>query len=761
MADDIVERITILLQARDKDLERAIDRNNKLIAKFSREASQSTTKMERTIDANMSKVGKSVTAMGKTFVAGIAATAITATLDTVVRNIGATVKSIAEIGNEAKRSGLSTDDFQEWSYVAQQNRISVDSLVDGFKELSLRVDEFTVTGAGPAAEALERLGYTSDELKKKIKDPSELMLEMIGRMEKLDKAAQIRVSDELFGGTAGERFVELLGQGEGALRATIQAWRDAGAVLDEEMIQKADEIDRKWSALADKMQIYGKKAALGWADLISDMGTLTLDDILSNDALAQSLLGDDLFAEISQLGDMSKTQGDKLKDLAAQMDQVFGTSEDLAASLERISGGASNRGFDGIAATLSEVAHNISAINGQFQSGMIGVDEYNDLIGDTLTEAEAAAGGLENVSGVDMSAIRDQIAAIVGVLAAATAQSNSLNSSLANRPAATSAEDATLSEIKALGEKAQAASDYVAEQERIQGLTKEQLALERETASVKKDAAKAGVMLTDDQVASIATGNIAASSARSGGGGRSSATRETNELLRERDRILEDLKSPMERFREELERIKELEAGGLLNADEAQRAKEQLEALQPAAKATSDALRTAFDGIFENAESALDNLWKKLLEMALYQQLGSMFPSVFGGGGMIPLVPNAKGGVYSSAGLSSYSGSVVSKPTVFPFAKGAGLMGEAGPEAILPLTRGANGKLGVQAQSGGGGGTSVQVNNYSSSSVETKTQKGPDGRDMVTFIIKDEIAKGSLDKPMSGRFGSRTQKVLR
>ena len=65
---------------------------------------------------------------------------------------------------------------------------------------------------------------------------------------------------------------------------------------------------------------------------------------------------------------------------------------------------------------------------------------------------------------------------------------------------------------------------------------------------------------------------------------------------------------------------------------------------------------------------------------------------------------SANGNVFASPGLSAYSGSVVSRPTVFPFASGIGLMGEAGPEAILPLARGPNGKLGVQ-----GGGHSITI----------------------------------------------------
>lgn len=68
-------------------------------------------------------------------------------------------------------------------------------------------------------------------------------------------------------------------------------------------------------------------------------------------------------------------------------------------------------------------------------------------------------------------------------------------------------------------------------------------------------------------------------------------------------------------------------------------------------------------------------------------------------------VANAKGGVYDSPSLSAYSNSIVSSPTMFAFAKGAGLMGEAGPEAIMPLTRAADGSLGVRAV---GGSSSTQ-----------------------------------------------------
>lgn len=85
------------------------------------------------------------------------------------------------------------------------------------------------------------------------------------------------------------------------------------------------------------------------------------------------------------------------------------------------------------------------------------------------------------------------------------------------------------------------------------------------------------------------------------------------------------------------------------------------------------------------------------------------FSGLFGGGGSSPRWDlNALGGVYSSPSLSAFSGSVVSHPTPFRFARGAGLMGEAGAEGIFPLARGKDGKLGVKAE-GAGGQTIINV----------------------------------------------------
>ncbi|EFC8062663.1 phage tail tape measure protein, partial [Escherichia coli] len=105
------------------------------------------------------------------------------------------------------------------------------------------------------------------------------------------------------------------------------------------------------------------------------------------------------------------------------------------------------------------------------------------------------------------------------------------------------------------------------------------------------------------------------------------------------------------------------------------------------------------------ASSVLQEISKVLMNAAIVNGIKTAANGMSGAGGFLGsigdwlggAVANAKGGVYTSANLSAYSNSIVDTPTYFAFAKGAGLMGEAGPEAIMPLTRAADGSLGVRA----------------------------------------------------------------
>jgi tape measure domain-containing protein len=131
---------------------------------------------------------------------------------------------------------------------------------------------------------------------------------------------------------------------------------------------------------------------------------------------------------------------------------------------------------------------------------------------------------------------------------------------------------------------------------------------------------------------------------------------------------------------------------------------------------------------------------------------------------------NAKGGVYDAYGRAAreyaaggaFTNRVVSEPTYFRYGGGLGVMGEAGPEAIVPLTRGGDGRLGVSAFGGQGGGAAVYViiENYSGEEARVEESSDSEGnqiRRIVIGAVKQSIASGEMDKPLSSRFSLRAR----
>lgn len=113
------------------------------------------------------------------------------------------------------------------------------------------------------------------------------------------------------------------------------------------------------------------------------------------------------------------------------------------------------------------------------------------------------------------------------------------------------------------------------------------------------------------------------------------------------------------------------------------------------------------------ADKAIDSVFDRIFMMGgggggLF---GGLFSGLFSGFGPASGAIFADGAAFSSGRVIPFAnGDVLSRPTVFPMAGGnVGLMGEAGPEAIMPLGRGRDGKLGVRMAGGGGG---LSVNNH-------------------------------------------------
>jgi len=209
---------------------------------------------------------------------------------------------------------------------------------------------------------------------------------------------------------------------------------------------------------------------------------------------------------------------------------------------------------------------------------------------------------------------------------------------------------------------------------------------------------------------------------------------------------------------------------GVISASEGKNVFEEykasLEALEnpmlDLANTMSGAMSEAFMSIADGTASVKDAfsdmvrvVIKKAFEMAV---INPIINSIFGGvSGFNPLATFSSGGAFSNGSVKAYAdGGVVGGPTTFPMSGGkTGLMGEAGPEAIMPLKRGANGKLGVQVEGNSGGDVNIVQNfsfaaNGDDSVKKLIAQAAPQIANMTQKQIMDSRRRGGAMKSTFG-----------
>lgn len=209
-----------------------------------------------------------------------------------------------------------------------------------------------------------------------------------------------------------------------------------------------------------------------------------------------------------------------------------------------------------------------------------------------------------------------------------------------------------------------------------------------------------------------------------------------NALRFEHDMLNDALRAGIDLTPEQAAQIRQL-AGDMAAAEASTKALAEAQRMaQETLDDFKDASESAFRGFIDDIQngihwldallSALNKIADKILDIALddlfngTNNLGSLFGSIGGllggggssyagltageyGGSFLSDIGSLIGGLFEDGAalhngrVTAFAhGGIVSRPTIFPMADGAGLMGEAGPEAIMPLKRGADGRLGVE-----------------------------------------------------------------
>lgn len=678
--------------------------------------------------ASAGPLGRVLTALGPAGIAGAAGLgAMGLALGTAMRIAKEAVAEFDRIGKAARDVGLSTDLYQTLGFAALEE--GVEGIDQAMTAFTIRVGE-AARGQG---ELATMLGRTNPELLRQIQlaRSQEERLRLVADAVRDATGADQRASvAKAAFGESGVRLVRILKDGAAGLDDFAARAARLGLIVDQSLIARAEELSNELGVAQRMIDLNLKQAFVDLAPVIV--------------SIAQTIAG--VAQAIRSVIDATREIEEQtfLPGLERRLDRIAARRDALNDDIERIRRG-----------DLTFVERNL----GTGPDDMIArrraeLRELDDEAGRVLARiAELGRPGATGTGPADPEGPTRQ-AEINRLREAGVTQAMRLAEAERHLAAALAAGEISQEEhARLLG----TAREVYAE--RAAGSDRAAAAAERESQRI------------DDLIAQLRfeTAQI----------GLNSDAQELNAYLRQAgaaataeqtEALIDSVQAMQEARRQQ---------------DELAKAGEEFAAAQRDVNAQ---LADSFIAVALRGEEAIDVL-QRLAEALLEAEIRAMFMGQAGslgrllggflggglsGGGGGGYVPSAKGNVFSAGNVVPFRlGGVVSQPTIFPLGRGIGSMAEEHPEAIMPLSRGAGGRLGVDAtgiaasidaamapflalsremaMNGGGrsaGGAPVVILNNAPAGTEAEVRQRSDGAMEIDLVR-------AMDDAQADRFGSR------
>lgn len=693
-------------------------------------AERSSAKWRKQVESDVKAAGAALVTIGvAAATAAISASAAGITL------LKSTSEQITETDRWAKSLRMSTQELLAWQFAAEKAGVSGDQMADIFKDIGDKIGDAVLNKSGEAVDALDALGLSAVKLSRIT--PDKQLLAISEALNKIKTNAEKTTILESLGNDLS-KLLPLFDNNSAKLKQFVSLAKNYGVAPDEKSINDLLKVNELFQDL--ELQAKGLKF-----EIASGLAKVDLSPIQKGlDDLRQ------VFTDPAVLEGLAKLVGG-VAELVGWMGKLASESANLISHVTEIpdrvkAGGWANYTFQtGLNDRANTLLGDISAITGPQKNNKN--DGSNNYQGGPNGKQTADVGDkkLENSFKATEQSYLRQIALIdtTGKKSVEVTEQQKLQFDIAD------------GKLSGLNDTQRQRLELLAtEVDRLNGVKKaneENLKVAEYVANLQRENANSAASLNAD-IIGAGQGDKVREHLRE----RLDVEREFNEKRADLQQRYQsgDIKSQAEydRYTAELEKALSQRLEGYegyyqqidrLNADWVTGARDGLanwvDDSTNYASLAAGAMQSAMSGISSNIVDMLNDnkaSWKdwgvsvlKVIEQVMVNMaiasavssIGSLFsfgassasstPSGAYNSAAAGIKLNAKGGVYDSADLSKFSNSIVSSPTMFAFAKGAGLMGEAGPEAIMPLTRASDGSLGVRALGAvGGGGTMFNIN---------------------------------------------------
>lgn len=647
-------------------------------------------KANRAIDSSTKAWAKSFTNVATVFAGAFLAGAAQAALASLGEALDNVMQRFDDIADGAKRVGLGTTAFQELSYAAEQSGLSMAEM----EKALFKMQKGFGTASKDFQKALTDIGLSFDALSSM--DDTQRFTTIVDALSKVEDTGKRAAAGAAIFGKGVQALGPLMAEGAAGIEAMIQKAHDLGIVLDEETVAAGEAFNDQMDTMQLQLQAL---VAKGLGPLLPQLTALSEE---LGKAAAQFLGAKDGASAFQIVAD---AVADALVWLTNTTIQTVSGVTALAKAMQ-------------VLATAASPAALIA-------SGRNPIEDMNLVLKENEANVKRAISLAETMQKrlADIRAGRNTqtISSVV------TRNADGTWSDITNQTNENTA--ATERNTKTVRTNTEARAKATEEKQKEFDLDK---AMADAQSRMDEQFARTRSLLEDLSLARMEAAGAS-------------------------EQEIENQKLRLQNYTEEqiaiANRTQAIRDGAAAQTKAAEEAAAKAQQYQ-------DVLVSGFDDIFasltqggDEAAEAVKRLVAELVTLYLTQQLLGMFKpgGMFGGPTTL-----AKGGVFDQHGMVPFAqGGIVRRPTAFTFGGGRlGVMGEAGPEAIMPLGRDSMGRLGVR-----GGGVTVNVHNNAGAQVSVD-QRGNEIAiivDQVRGVIANDFARGGnvVTTAFEGAYGVR------
>ena len=604
-------RLTRELAAAEARMVKAAKKSEDAFQKANRNAGASFAQVSRAankeltqISALTARAGTAASGFAKNFALGFAGGVLGATALT-----SALSNAVAELGNLAdvsQRLGISTDVIQGLQAAFLPTGVSIEETNKALEQFSRRIGD--AAGGGAFLKTLQAFGIELRDNEGNIRSTTDLLFEYSDALSGLTEAQRLAAAQAAFG-RGGLALVNGLAGGSEALRQQIEDAKEAGLVVDAELIKRADELGDKFDLLKLRAKVFFQEVAIGSVGFLDTAIQKIKDTSNAFDEFGAGIVGEAPRVNLDT-GEVVSTEATDSS--TASMDALAAANENVRTQAEATVDVLNRQEVQLRALGQTDAADKINAINSEmqgaiqaFEDGQISAGELTQKLGEVGDEAIVTVNSLGQIDGISFAGTIASLGGLVGAIQAAGNAARAALGAVAALasarvqpgPGAPKAESERGSQADLGAIQARQAQDaFLAGKREEAALTSEQIALDREVADLKEDAADAGVVLSDGLAKQTAAQLLATEAAvregeaqarasatkggsgGGGGGGGGGRAAEVDKEVQAREKLFESTAQTIEQLEFEASLIGK-------SANEAARLREEFELLAQAKRA--------------------------------------------------------------------------------------------------------------------------------------------------------------------------------